>query len=492
VLKFKQCQQRIEMMFDLRWESDVKEFFGIQVEPFSESKDEHEWMYLAQEKIFRFLKPKPSLVPLINIGGDRDGAYLLPDDLDGIKACFSPGVNNFKYFEDELLLRFGIESHLCDFSSDVERLATPLVDGMQTFQKKWLDLPGVKNSITLHDWVCEYSPGNDDLLLQIDIEGAEYRNLLNVNRKTLRRFRVIVMELHGLNYLNKSDVLSTVLQPFFEKMENDFVSLHLHPNNCAPPTMIKPLGLTVPPVLELTLLRKDRLEPKNDTKLFQPLLPHPLDITRNDKSKPPVFLDAKMQDGNQPLSSQVRQLHDEINYANQVLKENVFDLIDCFALLARGQSSLCGSIDLLKTIEIAFGKNYESFGLDNKPSERGVIGRKEPFFFHTPFVRRPRIKVDLGNVRQIIRIKITNRTNGWADRANGLMVILHLASDCDCDNDSAFVMPLTKDFLAGKELEAELLLPGIPSRYITFTTPLRTALHFSDLKIYALPALSEI
>ena len=35
-------------------------------------------------------------------------------------------------------------------------------------------------------------------ILQIDIEGAEYRNLLITDSITLNRFRIIVIELHGL------------------------------------------------------------------------------------------------------------------------------------------------------------------------------------------------------------------------------------------------------------------------------------------------------
>ena len=80
-------------------------------------------------EVFEFLKPKASKTPLIRIGGDRDGSYLVPDDLDGIAACFSPGVNRIKYFEDFLADRYGIESHMCDFSCDVEEFTTPLKPG---------------------------------------------------------------------------------------------------------------------------------------------------------------------------------------------------------------------------------------------------------------------------------------------------------------------------------------------------------------------------
>ena len=72
-------------------------------------------------EVFEFLKPKASKTPLIRIGGDADGSYLVPDDLDGIAACFSPGVNRIKYFEDFLADRYGIQSHMCDFSATSRR-----------------------------------------------------------------------------------------------------------------------------------------------------------------------------------------------------------------------------------------------------------------------------------------------------------------------------------------------------------------------------------
>ncbi len=95
-----------------------------------------------------FLKPEPSPFPLVRIGGCRDGAYLLPDDLDGITACFSPGVFNRKDFEDELAHSHSIRSHMCDYSSDPSRFRTPLIEDMQTFDKKWLDTENTDKALT--------------------------------------------------------------------------------------------------------------------------------------------------------------------------------------------------------------------------------------------------------------------------------------------------------------------------------------------------------
>ena len=81
--------------------------------------------------------------PLIRIGGTGDGAYLIPADLSDVEACFSPGVNNFKDFEDHLAQRYGIKAFMCDYSSDLHHLRTPLIKDMQFFEKKWLDIAPV-------------------------------------------------------------------------------------------------------------------------------------------------------------------------------------------------------------------------------------------------------------------------------------------------------------------------------------------------------------
>jgi hypothetical protein len=67
---------------------------------------------------------------------------------------------------------------MMDFSSDANASRTPLVEGKQTFLKKWLSpSPGCDN-VSLVDWVAPMEEHGTNFLLQIDIEGAEYLNLL--------------------------------------------------------------------------------------------------------------------------------------------------------------------------------------------------------------------------------------------------------------------------------------------------------------------------
>ncbi len=51
------------------------------------------------EDFFKKMHPIDSGHSLVRLGGDGDGGYLVPDDLEGIGACFSPGVSDVADFE---------------------------------------------------------------------------------------------------------------------------------------------------------------------------------------------------------------------------------------------------------------------------------------------------------------------------------------------------------------------------------------------------------
>ncbi|MBK8356390.1 MAG: hypothetical protein IPL13_13755 [Saprospiraceae bacterium] len=45
------------------------------------------------------LSPLKTNLELIRLGPNGDGGYLVPDDLENIEACFSPGVDKISEFE---------------------------------------------------------------------------------------------------------------------------------------------------------------------------------------------------------------------------------------------------------------------------------------------------------------------------------------------------------------------------------------------------------
>jgi hypothetical protein len=203
--------------------------------------------------------------PLIRIGGGNDGGYLLPDDLTDIKACFSPGIADSATFELDLA-NMGIPSFMADYSVNQAPVQSPLFH----FQKKFIGLSNDSVYMTLGDWVASCAPVNGDLILQMDIEGAEYGSIIATNSDILTRFRIIVIEFHDLDNLFYKYSFH-LMKLAFDKLLTIFAVVHIHPNNYSQP--IRHGGIEIPPLLEFTFLRKDRFSNSSSVEK----LPHTLD-----------------------------------------------------------------------------------------------------------------------------------------------------------------------------------------------------------------------
>jgi len=213
----------------------------------------------------RLLKPYSTNHNLIRIGGSGDGSYLIPDDLAGIDGCFSPGVSDLANFEIALL-DMGIPCYLADNSVE----SPPIIHGNLFFEKKHLSAVDSKNTMRLDSWVNEYAPTSEDLILQMDIEGAEYISILSTPQEILTKFRIILIEFHNLEHLTEK-FASGIIQATVNKILTDYVVVHIHPNNAR---KLSPWGgLLIPPTLEVTFIRKDRVSNRRTIEG----LPHELD-----------------------------------------------------------------------------------------------------------------------------------------------------------------------------------------------------------------------
>lgn len=209
---------------------------------------------------------------LIRLGPKNDGGYLVPNDLLEIEACFSPGVSVISGFEKDCA-DLGIPVFMADKSVD-----KPVIDHkLFHFTKKFVGVTSDEEFMTLDDWVTLSIPNyNSDLLLQIDVDGYEYEIFLSASQSLMKRFRIIVAEFHQLHHLWSKPFFSLASR-VFEKILETHLCVHIHPNNCW--QSIEKDGLSTPPVMEFTFLRKDRaLETSYETKF-----PHPLDYDNTDK-----------------------------------------------------------------------------------------------------------------------------------------------------------------------------------------------------------------
>ncbi len=228
--------------------------------------------------LISLLRPMDAGIPLIRLGAAGDGGYLVPDDLQGIAACLSPGVASVADFELALQRR-GIPSLLADHSVQ----APPPGCEHLPFERRFVGLHDHEPFTTLESWVQRWpQAATGDLLLQMDIEGAEWTVLANMTPRLLTRFRMMVIELHWMEAMGQPFAMR-VMHDVLDRLHHDFVCVHVHPNNNE--GMARIGGIPVPRAIEVTLLRRDRvrsLAPRND-------FPHSLDRDNVD-GKPSVVL----------------------------------------------------------------------------------------------------------------------------------------------------------------------------------------------------------
>ena len=220
----------------------------------------------AIQSLMDRLSPLSSTRELIRLGPAGDGGYLLPDDLDGIEACFSPGVNLLSGFEKECAQR-GMKVFLADGSVEQPAETHPLFH----FTRKHVGVTTNADFMTMDDWVRSSLPGSQsDLLLQIDVEGYEYETFLGMSDALARRFRIIAAEFHELDQLWNRPFFRLASRAF-DKILQTHCCVHIHPNNCA--RTLEKDGLMIPSAAEFTFLRNDRIIDPSYASEF----PHPLD-----------------------------------------------------------------------------------------------------------------------------------------------------------------------------------------------------------------------
>lgn len=202
--------------------------------------------------LLRKLAPVDCGIDLIRVGGDADGGYLIPDDLNGVDYCFSPGVGASSSFEDHLAA-MGIRSFLADGSVDGPSIDRPEF----TFDKKFLGATDSETSFTLSTWKDKYLPDYfGDLLLQMDIEGAEYEVLLSAPDSLLDHFRIVIVEFHGLDRLFDPFTFA-LYRAAFDKLLRLFNVVHIHPNNQA--RVVRKGEIEIPTFMEFTFLNRRRV-----------------------------------------------------------------------------------------------------------------------------------------------------------------------------------------------------------------------------------------
>ena len=245
----------------MNWKSQIKKIInnrGSYLAP--------ETPQIQVQELIKSLHPRTTEKGLIRLGPHKDGGYLVPDDLEDIVACFSPGVGRMSEFEVDCLAR-NMKLYLADKSVD-----GPGNDNKDLhFTKKFIGCTNNNDFMTMDQWVADtLGSQSKDMMLQMDIEGYEYMTLINISDTLLNQFRVVVIEFHNLHKLWNREFFK-IAQASFSKLLQNHYCVHIHPNNIDKPVIHH--GIEIPTTAEFTFIRKDRVQSIANANQF----PHTLD-----------------------------------------------------------------------------------------------------------------------------------------------------------------------------------------------------------------------
>jgi hypothetical protein len=217
--------------------------------------------------VTRLLRPFNCAFRKVRIGSLGDGGYILPDDLSNISSLLSIGIGSEVSFD----LHFA-QHGLPIFQYDQTVEAPPIQHPKFQFHKIAWASNDSESSRSLESMNKTHGLNQThDAILKFDTEGAEWETIPHIRLDTLKSFRIIVCELHGMTSI-ANEQFRKVVEKTLRILTNSHTVIHLHANNCCGISVVE--GVPIPAVVELTLLRNDRSE---FTPSFDPI-PGPLDF----------------------------------------------------------------------------------------------------------------------------------------------------------------------------------------------------------------------
>ena len=202
---------------------------------------------LSEEIISIFDLYTPLQKEFIRKGDNKDGGYVITNDLSDSDILFSIGVGDNISFdldcENQVSKIVLVDDSVPDFRAPNDNYS---------LHRKKLGIIDDNLSITLDKLLNTYP--STDYILKIDIEEDEWKILSSLPMKTLNKFRQIIIEFHSIFDLaelgSKQKTLSQLLATHFPVVA--------HPNNIGGYQIIG--NQLFPNVLETTWLRRNSYE----------------------------------------------------------------------------------------------------------------------------------------------------------------------------------------------------------------------------------------
>ena len=212
-------------------------------------------------------------VNYIRVGKDNDGGYVMFDDFDGVKVAYSFGIGRDVSWDEDMAAR-GIDIFMYDHEIDALPKDNPKFHWSKTgltgvFNPAHPELETLPRLIEQNGHADEHN-----MILKMDIEASEYNVLKAIDASTLKRFKQLAMEFHGLMHSELENAIGLSL----DKLNVTHQLVHVHGNNFS--GYIVRGGLVLPEVIECTYLRRSDYAFVDSQKFFPTELDMPCHPTR--------------------------------------------------------------------------------------------------------------------------------------------------------------------------------------------------------------------
>ena len=204
--------------------------------------------------------------PFVRVGKNFDGGYIMVDNLAG-KVAYSFGISNDVSW-DAFMVNHGYDIFMYD----------PTIEGLPVQHEKFhffregiAGKTDLENSMdTLENFIKRNGHENqDNMILKMDVEGAEWDFLENVSLELLNKFDQMVFEFHNITDEKSISEMGRTVK-LIDKINSTHTLVHLHGNNCGHFIEIDRLGV-FPVSLELTYLKTANYNFVEDENIFLPI-----------------------------------------------------------------------------------------------------------------------------------------------------------------------------------------------------------------------------
>lgn len=199
---------------------------------------------------------------LLRIGRAYDGGYVMVDDFDNCVA-YSFGISDDVSWDFDIAKR-GIDVYMYDHTID----SLPMYDERFHFFKTGIcgKSDRQENLKTFEEILSDNGHvDNRNIILKIDVEGAEWNAFNETSSELLKNFRQIVVEFHSINdVVNGSNFNKTM--SVLNKLNLTHQVVHIHANNFGSYDIIG--GVPIPNTYEVTYLIRDGNEFRDNVKSY--------------------------------------------------------------------------------------------------------------------------------------------------------------------------------------------------------------------------------